>query len=335
MPNANTNNEQICIGCDEGQIQLYSIQQQQQQINCKLIQTFPQEHSSSYSITSIIQINPNTLISSPSAYSSPSDNVIVIWSKSKSLFRSSLEYEPVQRITPKETGGGGIWRLVLINQKKEEEEQFASCSPTDHSVLIWRRRGKGDKFQIKQKITNVKGVCRLLYISQTNELIFESYPSPLLQIWSPSSSSSSNFVEKQKIETSSCIYSLCQLNDSNRNRIEFASGHSNGQIMIWSKQINESNYSLSKTLQPFNNDHLVWDLIFINYNEGFNHFLISCSGDENKIVIYKGEGFEEEEELEHKRVSRLIPMSNGQFASGGWNQCLNIWTPSSSSSLSS
>jgi hypothetical protein len=42
---------------------------------------------------------------------------------------------------------------------------------------------------------------------------------------------------------------------------------------------------------------------------------------------------EEKEELEHKEVTRLIPMSNGQFASGGYrdNQCLNIWSPSSSS----
>jgi hypothetical protein len=316
---------------------LYSIQQQQQLINFKLIQTFPQEHSSNHSITSIIQINPNTLISSSSDSSpSPSNNSIVIWSKS--LFRSSLEYEPVQRITRKETGKGGIERLVLLKQKKEEEEEeeevFASCSSWAGSIIIWRRKGKGEMFKIKQKITNVHGVKTLLYISQTNELIFGSWSSSLLQIWSSSSSSSSSkYVEKQKIETSDSIWSLCQLNE-NRNRIEFASGHLNGQIMIWSKQqIIESNYSLYKTLQPFN--HSVDDLIFINYNEGFNHFLISCCPYENKIVIYKGEEKEKEEELEHKDVRSLIPMSNGQFASGGLNQCLNIWLPSFSSSLSS
>jgi hypothetical protein len=310
---------------------LYSIQQQQQQINFKLIQIFPREHSSDW-ITSIIQLNPNTLVSSSSWSSSPTDNVIVIWSKSsKSSSSSSLEYEPVQRITQDETRGS-IQRLVLIKQKKEEEEEevFASCSFYDHSVLIWGRRGKGgkgDKFQIKQKIPSVKGVSKLLYISQTNELIFgSSYPS-LLHIWSSPSSSSSDFVKKQKIHPSSSIYSLCQLNE-NKNRIEFASGHWNGQIMIWSKQqINESNYSLRKTLKPFN--HWVDDIIFINDNE-FN-FLISCSYPENKIVIYKGEE-EEKEEEEHEEVRTLIPMSNGQFASGGWNQCLNIWSPSPRSS---
>ena len=127
---------------------------------------------------------------------------------------------------------------------------------------------------------------------------------------------------------------MCQINET-RNRIEFASGHTKGQIMIWSKQeINESKYSLCKTLHPFNNDHWVDDIIFINNNnEGFNHFLISCSLSEDKIVIYKNKGEEkEEEELEHEYVYRLIPMSNGQFASGGHNQCLNIWSPSSSSS---
>jgi WD40 repeat protein len=313
---------------------LYEIQQQQQQqINCKLLQTFPQEHPSSNWISSLLQINPNTLVSSSYSDSYSNRNSIVIWSKSKSKSSSSsssLEYEPVQRIA-REEAGRGIQRLVLIKQNKEEEEVFASCSYLDHSVLIWTRRGKGgkgDKFQIKQKITNLKDVDRLLYISQTNELIFASSPSLLLQIWS--SSSSSDFVERQKIQTSSCIHSLCQLNDSNRNRIEFASSHRNGQIMIWSKQ--EINYSLCKTLQPFN--HSVYDIIFISDNEGFNHFLIACSCQENKIVIYKGEE-KEEEELEHKDVFRLIPMSNGQFASGGENECLNIWLPSFSSSLSS
>ena len=92
--------------------------------------------------------------------------------------------------------------------------------------------------------------------------------------------------------------------------------------MIWSKEINESNYSSIRTLQPFNQGG-VTDLIFI-LNDEFN-FLISCCHDENKIVIYK-----EEEELEHEYVKSLIPISNGIFASGGgWNKCLNIWSPSS------
>jgi hypothetical protein len=80
-------------------------------------------------------------------------------------------------------------------------------------IIQSRRRGKGEEkeFKVKQKIANVKGVQALIYISLTNELIFES--SYLLQIWFPSSSSSSSdFVERQKIETSSRIWSLCQIN---------------------------------------------------------------------------------------------------------------------------
>jgi hypothetical protein len=322
-----------------GQLQLYEIQQQQQQINFKLIQTFSKKHPSGYSITSLIQINPDTLVSASDSSDSSSifsaifsSNVIVIWSKSK----SSLLYEPLQRITFKEVGGG-INDLVLINQKKEEEEEFASCSRGDNSIIIWRRV-KGDKeiFKIKQKIENVEDVSELLYIPLTNELIFasDSYPY-LLQIWSPSSSSSSDFVERQKMETSyASIWSLCQINnnDTKSRRIEFASGHNRGQVMIWSKQINESNhYSSIRTLKPFAYNAVV-DLIFIN-DKGFD-LLVACCDDENKIVIYKGEG-EEGEELEHEGVWRLIPMSNGQFASGGGydNQCLNIWpSPSSSSS---
>jgi hypothetical protein len=244
---------------------LYEIQQQHKTTTTKLLQTFPKEHSS-YRITSLVQLNPDTLISasgSDSSWSFFSPNVIVIWSKSKSKSSSSSLYEPIQRITRKETGGGDIYSLVLINQKKEEEEQFASCSRYDGPIIIWRRgKGEEDKFKIKQKIENVEYVLTLIYISQTNELIFGYYS--LLQICSPSSSSS-DFVEKQKIETSSNIESLCQINnnDPKSRRIEFASGHDKGQIMIWSKQINESNYSLIRTRKPFNEG--VDDLIFIVY----------------------------------------------------------------------
>jgi hypothetical protein len=304
---------------------LYEIQQQQQ---IKLLQKFPKKHS--YVISCLLHLNPNTLVSACSM-SFCSYNVIVIWSKSKS---SSL-YEPIQRIIYEEAGGD-IYKLVLINQKKEEEEEiFASCSHSDDSIIIWRRREGEGEFQINQKITNVKGFRTLIYISLTNELISGSWSRPsLLQIWSPLSSSS-YFAETQKLKTTtSGIVSLCEINRNDSNRIEFASGHTKGQIMIWSKQINESKYSLSKTLKPFNGDSHVNDLICINDNE-FNHFLIGCSWNENKIVIYKGEGFEEEKELEHEQVTSLIKMSNGQFASGGGNKCLKIWSPSSFSSSSS
>ncbi len=41
------------------------------------------------------------------------------------------------------------------------------------------------------------------------------------------------------------------------------------------------------------------------------------------VVVQEKEGEkEEQEELEHEDVSILIPMSNGQFASGGANICL-------------
>jgi WD40 repeat protein len=302
---------------------LYSIQQQQQQINFKLIQTFPQEHSS-HEITSLIHLNENTLISASGSSHSYSDssNVIVIWTKSPKSSSSSF-FEPIQRITRKEAGGD-IYKLVLITQKKEEEEEeFASCSYSDDLIIIWRRGkgGKGGKgegeFKIKQKITNVKDVSTLLYISLTNELISgsSSLSSPsLLQIWS---SSSYDFVQRQKIQTSSGIESLCQINGNDSKRIEFASGQRNGQIMIWSKQqqTNESEYSSIRTLQPFNKGG-VTDLIFINDNG----FLIACCENENKIKIFKGE--KEEKELKHKEVRSLIPMSNGQFASGGYDQCL-------------
>jgi hypothetical protein len=330
IPNQNKEQEeeeQICIGGRYGEIELYGVEHHNK-TTTYLLQVFPNEHSS-FNITSLIHLKENTLISSAcSNSSSPSSNVIVIWSKSK----SSLVYEPIQRITRKEAGGG-IRKLVVLEQKNGKEEEFASCSSDDdNSVLIWSRvKGKEEKFQIKQKITNAGWVQILLYISQTNELIFAP-SSSLLQIWS--SFSSSVFKEIQEIKTSSGICSFCQINENsneNRNRIEFASGHENGQIMIWSKQpqLNESKYSLSKTLRPFK--ECISGLIFIN-NNGLN-FLISCCSDENKIVIYKNKKEKAKENLRHNEVMNLIPMSNGIFASGGGllNECLHIWSPSSSS----
>jgi hypothetical protein len=58
---------------------------------------------------------------------------------------------------------------------------------------------------------------------------------------------------------------------------------------------------------------------------------MSKKNEGNTKKIYK-EGDEREEELEHEKVCKLIPMSNGRFASGGHKKCLNIWSPSSSSS---
>jgi hypothetical protein len=307
---------------------LYEIQQQQ----IKLQQTFPPEHSSSHEVTAILQLNPNTLITASTSVSSSSysDNVIVVWSKPKSS--QSSGFKPIQRVTQKETGHS-ISKLEVLNKAKEgEEAAFASCASNDHSIIIWRR-GKGgegeDRFRIKQRI-KVMNVSRLLYISLTNELISGSHSS-LLQIWSSSSTSStSDLVEKQKIQTPSWVYSLCQINETRNNdskRIEFASGHKNGHIMIWSnqQQKDRSNYFSIRTLKPFN--HFISDLITINDVD--LKFLISCSFSENKIVIYNLEE-EEKEELEHRELTSLIPMSNGLFASGGTNQCLNIWSPSSS-----
>jgi hypothetical protein len=87
-----------------------------------------------------------------------------------------------------------------------------------------RGKGEGDKFQIKQKMTNVNWVWRLIYISLTNELISGSKWS-ILQIWSPYiwspffDSFPSDFLlpQKKTILTSSPILSLCEIkkNDTN------------------------------------------------------------------------------------------------------------------------
>ncbi len=61
--------------------------------------------------------------------------------------------------------------------------------------------------------------------------------------------------------------------------------------------------------------------------------LVSCCYNKNRIVLYANrqneEEEKEEEQLENEGVEFLNRMSNGQFASGGDNERLNIWSPSS------
>ena len=95
MLNQNKQEEHICIGGWNGQIHLYEVQQQQHQRNIKIksLQTFPNEHLALYSITSLLQLNENTLISSSN--SSNLDSVIVIWLK----FNPTALCKPVEIIT--------------------------------------------------------------------------------------------------------------------------------------------------------------------------------------------------------------------------------------------
>ena len=141
------------IGRDEGQIQWYEFEQHQNRM-LKLIQRFPNEHSS-FNITSLIRLNHKTLVSCSFYSSSLLDSVKVIWTKSE---LTSLYTEPTQRITRKETGTAcGITKLVAVN----DEDEFVSCS---ESIIIWWSRVKGEgeegEFKLKQKIENVGNVFK-------------------------------------------------------------------------------------------------------------------------------------------------------------------------------
>jgi hypothetical protein len=63
-------------------------------------------------------------------------------------------------------------------------------------------------------------MSKLLYISLSSELIFRSYSPDLIQIWSPSSSSSSSkYEERQNIKIFSGICSLCQMQETEMTQI--------------------------------------------------------------------------------------------------------------------
>jgi hypothetical protein len=161
-------------------------------------------------------------------------------------------------------------------------------------------------------------------------LIYVSFFPELIQIWSSSSSPSSDYEKRQTIELPFSICSFCQITENNNDpKVEFTRGSGNGEIQIWSKEINSnsSDYSHIKTLKFYN--HFIPDLIFIG---GEFNFLISCCTDKSNIFLYRKK--KTKEELQYDGVSRLIHLSNGIFASGAENGLLKIWSPSSISSSS-
>jgi hypothetical protein len=312
---------------------LYQIDKEQVKFTTQtLLQQFPQEHAS-LSINSLIQLNEMTLVSSADSFFS-SDNSIVIWFRSQ----SSLSYEPKQRITKNQTEGS-VSKLIKLNS---DEFAASSFSMPIYLVQIWARSKQAndevdeEKFVIKQKIQANERCYSLLYISITNELICGSYNSIIIF------AQSTLFEKRQEMYSasflSSDVSSLVELTNTTNTKddmnklVEFASGHSNGQVMIWRKtkipkQAN-SNYSLIKSLQLF--DYFVADLLFV---DDLN-FLIACSSREGKIsIVYKYK--ESKGDLEHRDVARLIQLgggkNNGVFVSGGGGgggeDCLKIWEP--------
>jgi len=335
--------EHICIGSDDGQIHLFKLDKQMNKLKT-LYQILSSEHKRSHSITSIIMFNESTIISAYDSYSAFPDsyyNAIIVWSKSKSFFSifssSSSSFKPRQIITRKEltltlTRENGVSKLVKLN-----DSEFAAS--TTSFILIWTRgkREEEENFQLKQKI--ITGGSRyfsnpLLFISKTYELVCGGFSIEIFQ-----STTSSLLEKRQDLKcSSSSLKSLIELNpttnnndssssSSKENRVEFASGHSNGEIKIWSKLISSSSssYSLLRKLQPYKSD--VSDLLFL---KEFN-CLIACFRKENKILVIHRNRKEEEEELEHKDVRCLIELRNGAFASGGgWNEeeeSFGIWEP--------
>jgi hypothetical protein len=335
---------QICIGGQNGEIHLYKIDKGQMKFTTTrtLLQEFPNVHKS-FSINSLIQLNETTLISSSDSFLS-SDNSIVIWSQSQSTASafSFLSYEPQQRITKNQTEGSVSKLIKLTN----DEFAASSFSMPTYLVQIWSRSKQGnetkeeEKFVIKQRIQTNERCYSLLYISITNELICGSYNS--IRIFAHSSSTRSLFELRQEISCSSSfslnsdVSSLVELSTAKK-LVEFASGHSKGQVMIWSKKIlrqTNSNYSLMRALQLF--DYFVSDILFVNNL----NLLIACSARQGKIsVIYKYK--ERKGDLEHREVSRLIQLrggggkNDGVFVSGGGgggeglggDECLKIWEP--------
>jgi hypothetical protein len=64
----------------------------------------------------------------------------------------------------KEEAGKGIHKLLLLNPNKEGDKEvveFASCSNSDRSISIWRRK-VDELLKIKQKISDAGGIVTSL-----------------------------------------------------------------------------------------------------------------------------------------------------------------------------
>jgi hypothetical protein len=282
------NEDQICIGGQGGEIHLYKIDKE---MKLTLSQKFPNEHNS-LCISSLLDFDSNTLISSARSYIDPDSDTdqnsqitIVIWSKSL----SSPLYKAMQRITVEETRiHEYVSKLVHLNN-----EDFASFSPcsmfSNGTIAIWtkERRDEEEEEQIfhmnKQEIIRKGDTC-FLYILTTQEFIIGHSNSPFpsghsIQIYS------SSLRREQELETSqySPVFSLVELSSKNK----FASGHENGEINIWSKS-NSRRYSHLKEIFSFwcrrpihgyVSEPMISDLLFISELK----LLIWCSKSEDTM----------------------------------------------------
>ena len=341
LPSNKAEEDKICIGGQRGKIHLYKIDKE---MKLTLSQKFPNEHNS-ISISSLLDFDSNTLISSARSYIDydyysefdHSEITIVIWSKSSSS--SPLLYKAKQRITLKETCSS-MYVSKLVRLNNDEFTSFSPSSPFSFgTIAIWtkERRSKRDEEQDEEQIFHIekqgdmKGDTCFLYISTTQEFIIGHSNSPFPSGHSIQIYHSSNLGREKELETSqySPVFSLVELSSSkNRFDVKFASGHVNGQINIWSKSASRGYSHLKEIYSCLRRLHdnvykpMISDLLFI---KEFN-LLIWCSNQEDAIVIYKID-VDRGEILKHDKVGRLIHLRNGAFASGGTDGCLRLWTP--------
>ena len=225
LPSNKAEEDKICIGGQRGKIHLYKIDKE---MKSTLSQKFPNKHNS-LSISSLLDFDSNTLISSAESYIDPDSDTdhnsqitIVLWSKSSS---SSPLYKAKQRITVEETRTNK-YVSKLVKLYNEEFASFTCCSPYfNGAIAIWtkERKSKRDEeeeqiFHIKEQVIIRKGDTCFLYISTTQEFIIGDSNSPFpfgysIQIYS------SSLMRKQELEYSqySPVSSLVELSSKKTN----------------------------------------------------------------------------------------------------------------------
>ncbi len=288
-------------------------------------------HKHMFAVNSIIQLSKYRL-----ATASMDMRLINIWSTKSSKSSNMHEYSHLQTLEKHLAHVTGLVNLSqqAFKESGEEEDEndseisFASCS-YDKTIIIWSTSSENDQeFQHIQVIKeHTSPILSMIYMQETGELVTGSYDG-VIHVWSYKYNQNYDreYHLKQQIKTNgsggggggSEVLALCEIkvdNNSKKNRqrrrlsrsrrlsrartdIEFASGHGNGSIQIWRKNLEEcqakETYFKRQTIEKC---HSYWicGLVYVN------KLLISASNSDNRInVFYRDDNTSEDDDTSNE-----------------------------------
>jgi len=286
---------------------------------------FRQELESKHSdlVTCLIQLNRNYLATSSF------DKKIMIWFNDTTISKHEdiPSYKHVETLNEHLDIVLTLCNLtpILKGNNHERKELRMASSSTDKKIIIWSALFSDQKlgnFEAKQILNGHSDVAYSLLFFEEKQVFVSGSVDENIIFWSYNSQNEQYF-QIQTLQTNSGVWSLTELSKN----LEFASGHENGSIKIWSYKQEE--FYLRQSLDNQHSD-TIHCLLHLD-----NGDLISASpNDTNKINIYYFNLFENEFILKQSLnkinfpITSLVKLTDGLFASSNFeDMSIKIWTP--------